>query len=139
MVAPFPFSRAAFTDSRSGAHSVGVADGGPGLPIVGWSTTGGDLRITHFAGLHAMQLLPLFARALARPRFDRLGISGRLALVRTAGCAYLGLIVLLAWQAARGQSIVAPDATTLAAFGALCGATALVSAAIVVRARRAGV
>lgn len=106
-----------------GAHSIGVEDGGPGLPFVGWSTVGGDLRVAHFIGLHGMQLIPLLGLALSRRR--TLNQRQRLTLVITAGLAYASWIVLLAWQALRGQSIVAPDAQTWLAYAGLLGLVAL--------------
>lgn len=98
-----------------GAHSVGVADGGPGLPVVGWSTVGGDLRVAHFLGIHAMQILPFFGWFVARRRnaFARFKEVHRLALISTIGFTYLGLVLLLVWQALRGQSVIRPDVQTL--------------------------
>ncbi|MFB7122348.1 hypothetical protein [Kitasatospora sp. NPDC056273] len=107
-----------------GAHTVGLADGGPGMPVTDWSTLGGDLRIPHFLGLHALQVLPLLGFLLAtRPR----GLSEhhRVALMGIAGAAYLGLVLVLLWQALRAQPVTAPDAATVAvllALGAVAGA-----------------
>jgi hypothetical protein len=128
--------RAGHQVAAIGAHSVGVPDGSPGMPITGWSTTGGDLRIGHFAGLHALQALPLIGWLLGRRRVRRLRNGHRVALVWTAGLAYLGLTVLLLWQALRGQPLLAPDSTTLLALGGLLGISALAAAGIVAHASR---
>jgi hypothetical protein len=116
-------------DGIAGAHSVGVPDGGPGLPFLGWSTTGGDLRIGHFFGLHALQALPLLAFLLTR---TALGDRTRARLVLVGGGAYGVLNVLLTWQALRGQPLVKPDAVTLGAWAALAAATGI-GAALVLR------
>ncbi|HET6288266.1 MAG TPA: hypothetical protein VFG15_16150 [Amycolatopsis sp.] len=111
-----------------GAHTVGLPDGGPGLPILGWSTVGGDLRIPHFLGLHGLQALPLLALVLGvlAARYPRLRDDVlRLRLVVIAGVGYAGLLALLTWQALRGQSIVAPDSPTLTAFALLVAGVAI--------------
>ncbi|GAB2618349.1 hypothetical protein Aab01nite_32080 [Paractinoplanes abujensis] len=107
----------------SGAHAVGVPDGGPGLPVTGWSTTGGDLRIGHFVGLHGLQFLPLLALLLTRR--TRLGEKTGARLILVAGLAYAGMVVLLTWQALRGQPLLRPDGLTLAALAGLLVATAV--------------
>ncbi|MBQ0904418.1 hypothetical protein [Micromonospora sp. U21] len=122
-------------DGVSGAHAVGVLDGGPGLPLVGWSTTGGDLRIGHFVGLHALQALPILAILLSRFLGTRLDEHTRARLVAVAGGAYGVLTVLLTWQALRGQPLLRPDALTLAAVAALVVATATATGLVLARRR----
>jgi hypothetical protein len=110
-----------FLMATAATHTVGAPDGGPGLPLLGWSTVGGDLRIAHFIGMHALQGLPLFAAALAVGH--RLDEVTRVRLVQVAAAAWTGLVVLLTWQALRAQPLLAPDALTLAALGALVAVT----------------
>ncbi|WP_018784218.1 hypothetical protein [Micromonospora sp. CNB394] len=124
----------------NGAHSVGVPDGGPGLPLLGWSTTGGDLRVGHFVGMHALQALPLLAILLDRFLGARLDELTRARLVLVGGVAYAGLTLLLTGQALRGQPLLAPDARTLAAAGVLVVATATATTSVLARrSRRTGV
>ena len=120
-----------------GAHGVGVPDGGPGLPLVGWSTTGGDLRVGHFVGLHALQVIPLLGALLAAVPPHVLPDRARLRLVTVAAGGYLGLVGLLTWQALRGQPLLAPDAATLAVAFLLVTLVAVGSAFAVVTGRRA--
>lgn len=117
------------------AHTVGVPDGGPGLPLVGWSTTGGDLRIAHFVGMHALQALPLLAAGLAAFA-ERLDEAARSRIVIVAGAAYAALVLLVTWQALRAQPLLAPDGLTLAALGVVVLGTAGGLAAALRPARR---
>jgi hypothetical protein len=102
-----------------GAHTVGVPDGGPGLPLLGWSTASGDLRIPHFVGMHALQVLPLLLIAveLLSRRWSRLADPVvRLRLVWIAIGGYAAVLATLTAQALVGQSVVSPSGGILFAF-----------------------
>ncbi len=81
-------------------HSVGVPDGGEGLPFVNWSTLGGDLRVGHFLGLHALQVIPFFAFLL----YKKTSLSANVRMLATIvfGLVYAGLVSYLYVQAANG-------------------------------------
>jgi hypothetical protein len=115
-------ARAGSRMTVSGAHTVGAPDGGPGLPGTGWSTEHGDLRVAHFIGLHALQVLPLMALAFIRRGWDEVR---RVRLVWTSAASYAALFALLMWQAFREQSVTSPDAVTIAALGSWAVLTAV--------------
>lgn len=79
-----------------GAHTVGAPDGGPGLPGVGWSREHGDLRVPHFLGLHAIQILP-FVIFLWKPKRSR--------AVLAAAAAYGLVFGLTLTQALAGKPL----------------------------------
>jgi uncharacterized membrane protein (DUF485 family) len=96
-----------------GSHTVGAADdSGRGMPLTRWSSAGGDLRVPHFIGLHALQLLPLAGLALSRRFRQRPALA--VNLTRHLGFAYFGLTLTSLVQALRGQPVLAPDALTWA-------------------------
>lgn len=76
-------------------HTVGSADGTPGLPLLNWSLTHGDLRVAHFIGMHALQVLPLLACYVVR------STNGVIAVAVVYGL----LAVFLLWQAMRGMPV----------------------------------
>lgn len=106
----------------AGAHTVGAADGGAGLPFIGWSIEAGDLRVSHFFGLHGLQALPLAAILLtvAVNSYTR-----RIAAINAIGLFYSGFVVVTYIQALRGESFVNPSITTISSMGLVVGVALL--------------
>jgi hypothetical protein len=74
-------------------HSIGEQGDKGFLAFLGWSKGYGDLRIAHFLGMHALQILPLLAWYLLR----------NTSLVFTAAAAYGGLAVFTLVRALQGR------------------------------------
>jgi hypothetical protein len=118
-------ARAGARMTTAGAHSVGGPDGGPGVPVTGWSREHGDLRVPHFLGLHAIQALALIAIVVGRWRRPE---AVKVKAVFAAAASYASLFTLLLWGALRGQSVVSPDAAMFASLAIWAAATALAAA-----------
>jgi hypothetical protein len=95
------------------------------MPITGWSTTGGDLRVGHFIGIHALQAVLLTWMLLSWLVRDA---AKRVRLLAVFAFGYAGLLTLVTWQALRGQPLTDPDAVTLGALAGLAAVTVLAGA-----------
>ena len=83
-------------------HAVGVADGGEGLPLLNWSTKGGDLRIGHFLGMHGIQVIPFLAYLISVSN-----IKWKNLAVTAIFLVYTGLIGFVFFQAMQGIPLIA--------------------------------
>ncbi|MFM2387531.1 MAG: hypothetical protein RL660_2288 [Bacteroidota bacterium] len=92
--------------SAINSHNVGGAIGGAGLPIVNWSTLFGDVRVAHFFGLHALQIIPLNGYFISKKISDS-RIANKLVWIISIG--YFVFITLLFVQALMGKPFLNPD------------------------------
>jgi len=95
------FSFEGFAMGARMAHTVGGPDGSAGLPVLGWSKTLGDLRIAHFVGMHALQVLPLVSFYLLK--------NTRLTVLFALAYAALAVWVLVRALNGRGVGLLGSD------------------------------
>jgi hypothetical protein len=84
--------------------------------------------------MHGLQLLPLLAWWIARPK-ARASERTQRNLIFASAASYLALFVLVLWQAFRGQSIAQPDGLTLESFAVWLVGTAV--AVVVISSKQA--
>jgi hypothetical protein len=75
---------------------VGALNDNSNWLIVGWSKTVGDLRVSHFIGMHALQVLPILSFYILKNTLLTVGFS-----------AVYGLLALLTLvQALQGRPLL---------------------------------
>jgi hypothetical protein len=90
------FSFEGFAMGSRLSHSVGALNDNSNWFIVGWSKTVGDLRVAHFIGMHALQVLPLLSYYVFKNTKLTVGLS-----------VVYGLLALLTlYQALNGKPLV---------------------------------
>ncbi|WP_159477785.1 hypothetical protein [Dyadobacter sp. 3J3] len=77
-------------------HTIGAEDGTQGIPVLNWSKNYGDLRVAHFLGMHALQVIPFLTLILASSKRDVYIIS----------IIYFSFVIFTLVQAYQGKSFI---------------------------------
>ncbi len=80
----------------------GAATDADGLALFNWARDGGDLRVAHFWGMHAMQLIPLLALCLPAKLPNALKLAGIVA----GSAAYTAFATYTFYQALQGLPFI---------------------------------
>jgi hypothetical protein len=96
------FSFEGFLMGSKMSHSVGLVNDNSNLFILGWSKTVGDLRVAHFLGMHALQVLPILAFYIFK--------NTKLTLL--AGALYGAVALFTLIQALNGKPIFTEKSTS---------------------------
>lgn len=88
-----------YMSSQDGHWVGGNLSDATGLPFFHWSTTGGDLRVAHFFGLHIMQALPVLGFLVA-------GFSLARQLIILGVILWVGLTCVTFIQAISGTPFI---------------------------------
>lgn len=89
------FSFEGFAMGARLSHTVGAMNDNSSLFVLGWSKTFGDLRVAHFIGMHALQVLPIVSYYLLK--------NTKMTIAFSVLYGLLALTTLI--QALRGKSL----------------------------------
>jgi hypothetical protein len=73
------------------SHTVGAMDGQEGYLLLGWAKAYGDLRIFHFLGLHALQVLALAGWYLFKNEPWQMLVTGLVYFLMSSGILWISL------------------------------------------------
>ncbi len=90
------FSFEGFLMGTKMAHTIGADDGTKGIALFNWSFTNGDLRIAHFIGMHALQIIPVISFYILKNTKLTIGI----------GLLYFLLAIFTLIQALQGKPFI---------------------------------
>ena len=90
------FSFEGFAMGARLSHTVGAMNDNSNLFVLGWSKTFGDLRVAHFIGMHALQVLPIVSYYLLK--------NTKMTIAFSVLYGLLALTTLI--QALKGRSLI---------------------------------
>lgn len=90
------FSFEGFAMGARLSHTVGAMNDNSNLFVLGWSKTFGDLRVAHFIGMHALQVLPIVSYYLLK--------NTKMTIAFSLLYGLLALTTLI--QALKGRSLI---------------------------------
>jgi len=102
-----------------------------GLPALAGDS--GNWGPAHLVALHGVQVLPIAGWLLSRRRDLR--VPHQITLVAVVAVSYAGVMLVLGWQAMRGEAALSPDPLTVAALVVVVAGGASSTASVLAHAR----